>query len=303
MDQLKAMRYLLAVAGTGSFTAAARQLGVPPSSVSRRVSELEARLGAELVLRTTRTVSLTEVGTQYCRDAEKLLHQLALADDAVRDYQSAPQGVLKVNALVGFGERILLPLLERFVEQHPRVRLDVTLTDELSKPGSEDVDLAIRGGFAPDERVMAVRLLDNDFVAVASPDYLRRHGRPQSTRELASHSGLFYKTPVGPTPWLSEIDGRWQNVSAPAYAVSNNGAWLIRLAIAAKGILLMPQWAVQDALDSAALLLLDFPEPLVVTPDPGNAVYLLYQKQRYRIPKVKAAVDFLCRTLQSKAPV
>lgn len=298
MDQLRAMRYLLAVAKTGSFTEAALQCDVPPSSVSRRVSELERQLGAQLVQRTTRTVSLTEVGAQYCRDAEKLLLLLAKADDAVRDYQAAPQGVLKINTMVGFGERVLLPLLDRYAEQYPRVTLDVTLSDALSKPGSEDVDIAIRGGFAPDERVMAVRLLDNDFIAVAAPAYLRKHGTPLSTRELVNHTGLFFKTPIGPTPWLSEIDGHWQNVSGKAHTVSNNGRWLVQQAIAGKGILMMPHWALRDDLNSGELEQLNFAQPLVVTQNPEFAVYLLYQKPRYRIPKVKTAVDFIRNEVQ-----
>ena len=298
MDQLKAMRYLLAVARTGSFSEAAKQWDVPPSSVSRRVSELERQLGAELVQRTTRTVSLTEVGAQYCRDAERLLHQLAEADDAVRDYQQAPQGVLKINSMVGFGERVLLPLLDQYVARYSQVTLEVTLSDELSKPGSDDVDIVIRGGFAPEERVMAVRLLDNAFIAVAAPEYLQRHGTPATPQELRAHQGLFFKTPTGPTPWLTEIDGHWQNVSGRAQTVSNNGRWLVRQAIAGKGILMMPEWALREELRRGELQPLTFAAPLVVTQSPEFAVYLLYQKLRYRIPKVRTAVDFICREVQ-----
>ncbi|WP_428773345.1 LysR family transcriptional regulator [Vibrio sp.] len=293
MDQLRALKYFTATAEAGNFTAAAKRFNVPASSVSRRIADLEASLGAQLLTRTTRTVALTEVGQQYLQQVSGLLEQLEQCDQAVRDYQTSPTGRLKISSMVGFGENILIPLMDEFSGLYPDVELDVVLSDELSKLGRDDVDIAIRGGFAPDERVVAIQLMDNQFVPVASPGYLAENGTPASTTELKQHLGLYFKTPIGPTPWLSEIRGQWQEVSAPSVLTTNNGKWLLRRAIEGAGILMMPRWVLQPSLDTGELLELTFPEPLNITQNQQLAVYMLYQKSSYATPKVKAAVDFI----------
>ncbi|MGD8710032.1 MAG: LysR substrate-binding domain-containing protein [Ectothiorhodospiraceae bacterium] len=293
MDQLRAIRYFVKVAETGSFTRASEFFDVPPSSLSRRVADLEAHLGATLLQRSTRVVRLTEIGENYYADIARILSELDATEEKVSQYQARPTGQLRVSSLVAFGERILLPLMERFTERYPDITLDITLSDSLSVLGRDDVDVAIRGGFAPDERVMATKLMDNDFIAVASPDYYRRYGTPTHPHELRSHRGLYFRTPQGPTPWLCELDGRWQDVSAPAVAISNVGRWLIEQAERGAGILMLPSWVLKPRIDAGALVPLGLTTPLRVTPAPGLAIYLLYTRTRYQVPKVKAAVDFL----------
>jgi DNA-binding transcriptional LysR family regulator len=293
MDQLRAIRYFSKVAESGSFTQAAKAFGVPPSSLSRRVADLEKSLGATLLKRTTRVVKLTEVGRIYYNDIQDILNQLEQSHETVRSYQAEPMGQLRISSMVGFGERILLPLLDEFTELYPDIILDVSLSDELSALGREDVDVAIRGGYAPNERVLAIRLMDNEFIPVASSAYLAEMGTPQNALELQYHRGLYFRTPNGPSPWLCNIADQWQDVSAPAVAVSNNGRWLAEKAIEGKGILMAPRWALVSYLERRELQELVFDPPLCITQNTDLAVYLLYQKQRYLVPKVKAAVDFL----------
>jgi DNA-binding transcriptional LysR family regulator len=298
MDQLRAIRYFSKVAETGSFTKAARAFAVPPSSLSRRVADLEKSLGATLLKRTTRVVKLTEVGRIYYNDIQGILNQLEQSHETVRSYQAEPMGQLRISSMVGFGERILLPLLAEFTELYPDIILDVSLSDELSALGREDVDVAIRGGYAPNERVLAIRLMDNEFIPVASPGYLAAMGIPQNALELQHHRGLYYRTPSGPSPWLCNLAGQWQDVSAPVVAVSNNGRWLAQKSIAGQGILMAPRWALASHLESGELQELFFDPGLRITQNTDLAVYLLYQKQRYLVPKVKAAVDFLVARVQ-----
>lgn len=293
MDQLRALKYFTATAEAGNFTNAAKRFAVPASSVSRRIADLEASLGAQLLTRTTRTVVLTEVGKEYLQQVKGILQQLEQCNQAVREYQTVPTGTLKISAMEGFGERILIPILDEFSTLYPDVLLDVVLSDQLSKLGRDDVDIAIRGGFAPDERVVAIHLMDNHFVAAASPLYLKKSGTPKSTKDLKNHQGLYFKTPVGPTPWLSEIQGQWQEVSAPSVLTTNNGKWLARKAIEGLGIVMMPRWVLQAYFDSGELLELTFQEPLGITQNQDLGVYMLYQKLAYGTPKVKAAVDFI----------
>ena len=293
MDQLRAIRYFSKVVETGSFTKAAKALNVPPSSLSRRVADLEKSLGATLLKRSTRIVKLTEVGQIYYNDVQQILNQLEQSNETVRSYQTTPMGRLSISSMVGFGEKILLPLFDEFNALYPEIVLDISLSDELSTLGRDDVDIAIRGGYAPNERVLAIRLMDNGFIPVASPSYLAKHGVPNNAMELKEHNGVYFKTPTGPTPWLCNMNGQWHDVSGPAIAISNNGPWLAKKACDGEGILMSTRWALSSYLESGELQELKFEHQLAITQHSDMAVYLLYQKQRYLVPKVKAAVDFL----------
>ncbi len=293
MDELRALRYFAEVVETGSFTLAAKAFSVPPSSVSRRVSDLEQALGATLLKRSTRLVQVTEIGQTYYQQVRDILHQLEQSNEAVRSYQAQPMGQLRISSMVGFGERILLELLDEFSELYPEVILDVSLSDELSTLGRDDVDIAIRGGYAPDERVQAIRLMSNEFIPVAAPGYLTRRGTPGAVTELRDHEGLYFRTPNGPSPWLCEIEDQWKDVSAPAVGISNDGKWLARKAIEGQGIVMAPRWLLTPYLEAGELQELHFDPPLRISQNTDLAVFLLYQKQRYLVPKVKVAVDFL----------
>ncbi|MGJ8646617.1 MAG: LysR family transcriptional regulator [Marinomonas colpomeniae] len=301
MDQLRAMRYFSKVVETGSFTKAARMFNVPPSSLSRRVADLEKSLGATLLKRSTRVVKLTEVGQIYYNDVQQILNQLSQSNEHVRSYQTTPMGRLRISSMVGFGEKILLPLLDELSALYPEIVLDVSLSDELLTLGRDDVDIAIRGGYAPNERVLAIRLMDNGFIPVASPSYLEKYGMPSNAMELKHRSGLYFRTPTGPTPWLCKVDEQWHDVSGPAVAISNNGPWLAKKACNGEGILMSTRWALASYLESGMLQELKFEHELAITQHSEMAVYLLYQKQRYLVPKVKAAVDFLVERIRQNS--
>ncbi len=293
MDQLRALRYFSKVVETGSFTRAAAEFSVPPSSVSRRIADLEKSLGANLLRRSTRAVQVTEIGRIYFQQVQDILLQLEQSDETVRSYQATPMGQLRISSMVSFGERLLLPLLDEFKGLYPEIILDVSLSDELSTLGRDDVDVAIRGGYAPNERVQAIRLMDNEFIPVAAPSYLSARGTPQDVFELRQHQGLFFRTPNGPSPWLCQCDGEWHDVSGQAVAISNNGGWLAAQGVAGQGIMMAPRWSVGSYLESGELVELFFDPVLRVSQNPDLAIYLLYQKPRYLVPKVKAMVDFL----------
>jgi DNA-binding transcriptional LysR family regulator len=303
MDQLRALKYFVAVAETGSFTLAAERFGVPPSSLSRRIADLEASLGATLLKRTTRVVKLTEVGRNYYQQVDSIIRTLEQSDESVRTYHSEPMGRLRISSMVGFGEQVLLPLLDEFSKQYPKVALDVYLSDQLSAFDRDDVDIAIRGGYAPNERVVAVNLMSNDFFPVAASEYLEKAGMPIHPFDLKAHKGLFFRTPAGPTPWLCYADGHWHDVSGQPGVISNSGNWLLNKAVKGEGILLLPKWVTQPLIDTGALVDIPFDIPMTVTQQPDFAVFLLYQKQRYLVPKIKVAVDFIVSSIKSSKPV
>jgi DNA-binding transcriptional LysR family regulator len=293
MDQLRALKYFVQVVETGSFTNAAAVFSVPPSSLSRRIANLEKSLGATLLKRSTRVVTLTEIGQRYYQQVSEIIRSLEISDESVRSYQTTPMGVLNISSTVGFGEQVLLPLLDKFSVLYPQVTLNVNLSDELSTLARDEVDLAIRGGYAPDQRVIAIKLINNDFIPVASTGYINKFGYPCNALSLKQHQGLYFKTPAGPTPWLCEIKGQWHDVSAPPLLMTNNRHWLLQKALAGAGILMMPRWALAPYLASGELVELTVKPALTVTRNPNLGIFLLYQKQRYQVPKIKAAVDFL----------
>ena len=293
LDQLKALKYFVKVVEFGNFTKAARFFNVPASSVSRRISDLENSLGATLLKRSTRVVKLTEIGQEYFQQVMDVLAKLEQSNEAVRSYQTQPMGKLSISTMNGFGERILLPLLDEFSELYPEIILDIHLSDQLSAIGRDDVDIAIRGGYAPNERVVAIKLMENQFIPAASSKYLEQFGSPKHPLALSNHKGLYYRTPNGFTPWICELSGQWQDVSPPVAAICNGGAWIIEKAMEGKGIVMLPRWVLKEYLERGDLIELKI-EPVVSTSqNPDFGIFLLYQKQRYHVPKVKAAVDFL----------
>jgi len=273
---------------------------VPPSSLSRRVADLEKSLGAILLKRSTRVVRLTEIGQSYYEQVQQILFQLEACDDAVKNYQTKPMGQLRISSMVGFGEAILLPLMDEFNQLYPDVVLDITLSDQLSALGRDDVDLAIRGGNVPDERVVAIKLMDNYFIPAASPGYLMRAGTPKHPKELPQHHGLYFRTPMGPRPWICELNGQWEDVSAKPVAICNEGKWLLQKAVKGEGVVMMPRWVLKPFLEQGTLTELMFEPKVSITQNTDIGVYLLYQKLRYQVPKIKAAVDFLAARVKGR---
>jgi DNA-binding transcriptional LysR family regulator len=142
--------------------------------------------------------------------------------------------------------------------------------------------------------------MDNEFIPVASPDYLASNGTPMHATDLRDHQGLFFRTPNGPHPWLCEENGQWLDVSGKALSISNNSTWLRREAVAGRGICMTPRWSVQEDLDSGKVKELMVTPKVRITQNKNLAIYLLYQKQQYSVPKVKVAVDFLVSHIQSQ---
>ncbi|WP_281560823.1 LysR family transcriptional regulator [Thalassomonas sp. RHCl1] len=298
MDELRALKYFVKIVELGNFNKAAAFFSVPSSSLSRRVASLEESLGATLLKRTTRVVQPTEVGREYYQQVSEVLGQLEKSNELVKSYQTKPSGKLSISAMVGVGERILFPLLDELGELYPDLVMEVHLSDELAAFSYDEVDIAIRGGHAPNERVVALPLIDNTFYPVASPDYLARMGTPKTPLDLPQHKGLYYRMPTGPNPWLCQIDGQWRDVSAPAVVISNGDEWLLRKAVEGEGIVMMPRWILKPYIERGELVEIDINPAVSITQKPGLAIYLLYQKQRYHVPKIKVAVDFLVERIK-----
>ena len=197
---------LTAVARCGSFTTAARQLGVSKAAVSQRVNELERTVGAALLQRTTRSVRLTHVGQQLVDDTSECFSRIESSVAAARDLAAQPRGVLRVSAPVALGRQYVAPSLEPFLRAYPQIRIELELSDVLVHLAQEGFDLAIRHTSSPPENHVATRLAATRTLLVASAGYLRRRGSPSQPAQLAEHDCLAYLRP-GPALWHFEADG------------------------------------------------------------------------------------------------
>ena len=298
MDKLRALRYFIKVVETSSFTQAAKALSVPPSSVSRRIRDLEADLQVDLFHRSTRVVKLSDLGQIYYEQVKDIVTALDDADDFVSRRTDVPSGTLRISVMSGYGTLVLQPALEKLKKRFPEIILDVELTNHLADITQNEVDIAIRGTSSLPDRVVAKKLSDNRFVLVASPAYLKAHGVPQQTSDLESHSSLLYRGPNGILHWQAYVNDSWREVvTQPAY-ISNDGLYLRRAAIDGEGVALLPSWGIVDEVEDGTLKMLEMSDGVVaVSRSLQSGVYLLYLKPRYRIAKIKAAVDFLVAEL------
>jgi DNA-binding transcriptional LysR family regulator len=297
MDKLRALQYLLKVADTLSFSGAARAFGVPASSISRRIADLEDELGVELLHRTTRTVRLTEVGALYLEQVRAGMTQLNDADELVSQRSSKPTGTLRISAMHSYGQRLLMPALLEFSELYPDILLDVQLGDALIELGRDQFDIAIRGGRQPQDRVIARKLDPNRFVLAASPQYLAKMGTPRTLRDLEHHRALMYRGPHAVIKWQGLDEDGWREVPvSPAY-LSNDGASLIAMACRHHGLVFLSEWGLRSYLERGELVQVTLEQPLSIDRGAESGIYLLYLQTRYRIPKVRVAVEFLVNRL------
>lgn len=298
MDKIRALRYFLKVAETSSFTMAAKALSVPASSVSRRIRDLEAELKIDLFHRSTRVVKLSSLGQIYYEQVKDIVAALDNADDFVSQRSEVPSGVLRITAMPGYGTLVLQPVLEKLRKFYPEIILDVELTDQVSDISKNEVDIAIRASSVLPVRAVARKLSDNRFVLMASPEYLETNGVPMKTEDLVNHQTLLYRGPNGILHWQAKTDDTWRELSTKPVYISNDGSALIQAVLAGQGIALLPKWAVVNELEKGALRELGMEEERVsVTRALDSGIYLLYLKPRYRILKIKAAVDFLVAEL------
>ena len=293
MDKFKGMRYLCQIAETGSFSGAARLARVPVSSLSRSIAALESELGAELLKRSTRHVALTEIGRIYLDQCRDILAAVDRAEGQVVSYQSTPSGVLRISALPMYAEVRLQPILDDLQAAYPEIVLDLELSNQVSDLNRDGIDIAIRGGGIPDERVIAQYIDDNTHFLCAAPKYLEQYGTPQTVADLAGHKCLLYRAPRRVLHWQAERKGSWFPVEIKTAMISNGGQILRKALVEGKGLSLLPRWCMEAELSRGEVTLLPFTEKLATTADPTLGVYLLYQRPQYVIPKIKVAVDFL----------
>jgi DNA-binding transcriptional LysR family regulator len=288
MDRMTGMAAFTKVVGTGSFSAAAREMQVSQALVTKQIQELESWLGARLLNRTTRRLSLTEVGTAFYEKCTQILEAVEEARSEAGALQTAPRGRLRINAPVSFGLLHLAPVVTEFLIRFPEVSVELLVNDRLVDLLEGGFDVGVRIGRLRDSSLIARRIAPIRLAVCAAPDYLARHGVPQTPDDLAGHSCLEYTYFESRGAWRLLDAGNEIVVPVAGRYLANNADVLRSTAIAGGGIALLPTFLVGEDLRSGRLvrLLPDYPPP-------EQALHALYPPGRHLSAKVRSFVDFL----------
>jgi DNA-binding transcriptional LysR family regulator len=293
MDRADALALFVKAVEVGSLSGAAHASGLSPPSVSRHLTALEERIGTRLVVRTTRSLALTEAGRIYYEHAKQMLADLDAVEASLLANASVPMGIVSVWVPTLFGRVFVLPLLARFLADNPRVQLDVTLLDREFNLVEEGIDLAIRVGPLKDSSLIVRRLGSLLWVVSAAPAYLERHGVPTTPEDLRHHDCLVFTQPG--YGWRFRKYGRTSSVQVPARMRANALDAVVEAAVAGTGLVYAPAWQVCEHIAAGRLqvVLRDYEVP----PLPINA---LLSHTRLLSNKVRSLLEFLASQLGSQ---
>lgn len=293
MDVAKAMRIFVEVTDTGSFAAAAEKLDASSAQISRQISALEEHLGARLMQRTTRRLSLTEPGHMLYERARQILADLAETEAMVGQHALKPSGRLRVSAPVSFGIRKLAPLLPAFCRRYPDIELDIDFSDRVADLVDDGIDIAVRIARNPSPNLIARKIAPVSMIVCAAPAYLKRNGTPAVPQDLAAHTTLGYAYLASGDAWIfTDTNGTQAPVRLHPHVHANNGDVLGELARAGLGIVVQPDFLAADDIAAGRL------NPLL----PGWSIgefhlYAVYLSRKFLSPKVRVFVDHLVEML------
>lgn len=291
---LDSMRLFSAVATAGGFTAAAKKLGVPKQTLSRRVAELEAELGAQLLHRTTRTLRLTDAGRVYAARCEELARIASEANEELLRKRAEVGGTLRITADPLFGEAFLGPLIAELKAQHRGLEVEVMLVQRQVDLVEEGFDCAFRVGRLPDSSLIAVRLGPASMAYCASPEYLQAAGEPVSPSDLERHQLIVLAPEAAPARWLFACEkGKQQWLPVRGWLRVNHLGLARSAALAGLGIAAIPHFAIRRELEAGRLRLL-----LQSHTGPFGGIHLVYPPHRQLAPRVRAFVDLVKQHFQ-----
>jgi DNA-binding transcriptional LysR family regulator len=293
--QLDDMRIFVATVDAGNFTAAANRLRLSKQFVSRRVAALEASLGVRLLVRNTRSLTVTDLGQDFFERAKRILADVGDAERAMSAQRTEPRGLLKVSAPMSFGMAHLSPLVAEFLRAHPDVRFDMDLGDRTVDVIGEGFDMALRIGRLQDSTLVAQKLIDVRMIACCSPGYRRRRHAPATPADLAQHACLPYGQ-AGRASWEFIVDGVRTSLDVEGPLRSNNGEVLRDSAIAGLGIAYLPDFIVAGSVDAGLLV-----EVLAPYMPPPNALHAVYPRHREGSVTIRAFTQFLRERLTARA--
>ena len=286
MDRLDAFQAFVRTVDSGSFTEAAEEMQVSQPTISRWMQELEEEFGAQLLNRTTRSLEVTDAGQLLYEQAQEILARYQDLSTRLSETSDVLTGTLRVSIPVVFGRRHVLPLLSEFMNLHPRLNLDISMSDQYVNLVEEGFDLAVRVGVSRDSTLRTVKLGTSTRMLVASPLYFTRHRPPKLPKDLASHECLTYRGTEN--VWVFNKEGKSVRVSARGPVASNNTDVLLHMAKQGKGLALLASWLVAKEIELGTLraVMSDWTLPL-------GPVQALLPPGKYTSPRTRALIAFL----------
>ncbi|QLH12998.1 LysR family transcriptional regulator [Paracoccus pantotrophus] len=294
MDELTTNKALLQVVESGSFSAAALEMGVSVATIARHVNSLETRLGVRLLHRTTRSLSLTEPGQIYCDQMRDLLRQFDTVKRGISSYQKDAKGLLRVHLRHSIGNQVIVPALPAFIEQYPSIKLEVTLTDEREDLVAQGIDVAVWLGNLQDSSLIARRLSPGHRMVCCSPSYVSRYGMPRSPEELTSHNCIVYRAKSYDSSWRFSRDGQTTTVEVSGNLESPSSAVLMTAVLNGLGLAMLQSTMIRPALAAGELLNV-FPDYDVSSTAEDVGLFAVYPGTKQTSPKTRAFIDFLVR--------
>lgn len=299
MDELLTNRALLQVIESGSFSAASEKLDLSVATVTRQVSSLEDRLGVKLLNRSTRALSLTEAGVFYAERIREVMREFELVKRDVSSYQQDVKGQLRVHLRHSVGTQVIIPALPEFLEAHPDLRMDITLTDERADLVTDGVDVAVWLGSLEESSLIARKLSPGKRLVCCSPQYIAKHGRPGTPEELASHNCIVYRARSYDNAWRFKSDAHTITVPISGNLESESSAVLLISAINGLGLAMLQESMVRKSIRSGDLVDV-FPDYEVSSTDNDVALYAVYSGRKRTSPKTRAFIDFLVRQFREQ---
>lgn len=290
--------FFSALAAAASLSAAARELGITTSAVSKRLAQMESRVGISLVNRTSRRMSLTQEGELYLVHARRILSEIDDMAELLGVSKASPKGLLRVNATLGFGRSHVAPIISRFVSKHPHVEVQLQLSVNPPPLTDDTFDVCIRFGAPPDARVIARRIAPNRRLVCASPSYLKRHGEPKVPHDLTRHNCISIRQGEEAYGVWRLANGRGKNrkfetVKVRGNLSTNDGEIAVNWALDGQGILMRAEWDIERHLRSGRLVQV---LPQCQTPDAD--IYAVYPQRCQLSARVRAFVDFFAVAFQ-----
>lgn len=289
MDRLEAIRLFIRVVDLGSFSKAAMDLRIGQPAATKRVAQLEKQLGARLLHRSTHGVTPTEIGLLYYEKCKLIAHHVDEAETVAGLLQSQVQGVLRVSTSVAFGRRVLVPLLMRFMREHPQLQVELNFEDRYVNLVEQGMDVAIRMGRLEDSTLGARYLGLNPWVVVASTTYLAARGIPRTPAELAAHDALIYSTVQGDARWnFTSPEGKMLSIPVKGPLRSNSLSALLAAARDGMGVAALPRYVAEESLKASAVTAL-----LTHWALPVQEIHAVYSSPRLIPAKVSTFVAWL----------
>ena len=292
------MAFFSLLAHLGSFSAAAREMNVTTPAVSKRLSQMEARLGVQLLNRTTRRISLTAEGELYLEHARRILADIEDMERLISSAIAKPKGLLRVNATLGFGRTHIAPLISSFAKKFPDVQVQLQLTVNPPALTEDTFDVCIRFGEPPDARVIARRIAANRRLICASPAYLKAHGTPRTPHDLAQHNCIGIRQgDEAYGIWHLNAGQKTETVKVRGSLSTNDGEIAVNWALAGHGLLMRAEWDITKYLHSGRLR-----QVLENWQTPPADVYAVYPQRLQTAARVKAFVDHVVDAFAATSP-